>query len=141
MTKDIPPAENRKRVRQNPRTYECTCPLYTSSLGKVTVFLPRKVFLHSISLRQESPYSEDICVLYFFRISAMGGNNRRKSTTNRSKSKQRSKAGGSSSGRVRNSLFVEGGLLSDWQPQQKQQHCCSSSRGLCFLFFYLLLFI
>ncbi|KAK9228947.1 hypothetical protein WN944_021904 [Citrus x changshan-huyou] len=55
----------------------------------------------------------------------MGGGtgSRRKTSNNRNKSKQRLKPDPSSSSgrRLRNSLFVEGGLLSDWQQQQQPQ--------------------
>ncbi|KAH9654580.1 hypothetical protein KPL70_027784 [Citrus sinensis] len=55
----------------------------------------------------------------------MGGatGSRRKTSNNRNKSKQRRKPDPSSSSgrRLRNSLFVEGGLLSDWQQQQQPQ--------------------
>ncbi|KAL5772759.1 hypothetical protein ACOSQ2_012683 [Xanthoceras sorbifolium] len=63
----------------------------------------------------------------------MGGCSKRRTTSNNN-NKSKNKNNGrwrpektSSSGRIRNSLFVEGGLLSDWQ-QQKQQ-LSSSSRG------------
>ncbi|KAH9806547.1 hypothetical protein KPL71_002797 [Citrus sinensis] len=63
----------------------------------------------------------------------MGGGtgSRRKTSNNRNKSKQRRKPDPSSSSgrRLRNSLFVEGGLLSDWQQQQPQQlNSCSKAR-------------
>ncbi|KAK3221812.1 hypothetical protein Dsin_008837 [Dipteronia sinensis] len=61
----------------------------------------------------------------------MGGGSKRRTTKNNSSS---SKSKGrwrpdktTSSGRIRNSLFVEGGLLSDWQLQKQQ--LSSSSRG------------
>ncbi|KAJ0029786.1 hypothetical protein Pint_14690 [Pistacia integerrima] len=90
-----------------------------------TVFA--KLFLVKLSL--------NLKVLRFLAsaVSAMGGGGRRKPTNNnnknnnnKSKSKRRGKPDTSSSSgrRIRNSLFVEGGLLSDWQ--QKFQ---SPSRG------------
>lgn len=62
----------------------------------------------------------------------MGGGtgNRRKTSNNRNKSKRRWKPDPSSSSgrRLRNSLFVEGGLLSDWQQQQQQLNSFAKAR-------------
>ncbi|KAI9190957.1 hypothetical protein LWI28_001422 [Acer negundo] len=62
----------------------------------------------------------------------MGGGSNRRTTKNSSSSSSKSKGRWrpdktTSSGRIRNSLFVEGGLLSDWQLQKQQ--LSSSSRG------------
>ncbi|KAK1554583.1 hypothetical protein Q3G72_014281 [Acer saccharum] len=57
-----------------------------------------------------------------------GGRKRRTTKNNSSSSKGRWRPDKTtSSGRIRNSLFVEGGLLSDWQLQKQQ--LSSSSRG------------